>query len=808
VLSGNNSYSGGTVVSAGTLEAASDTAFGSGGLSVAAGATARFTGPTGTISLGSLSGGGTIEAAGKAITVGDDGSDGAFTGPMTADSLTKTGFGTLSLSGSNTLAATTVSGGALVAGSNAAIGTGPVTVSGGTLQLANDSFSNAITLSGDASGNTLGAVVSVDYLVVGGGGAGDNTVSGVVYGAGGGGGNVQQGSLAGLPLGSYEITVGDGGTAPGGNQSTPGQASNGFDIVAAGGEAGSTSGAGSGGASGAGFAGGLRSSFTPGGGGGAGGVGGNGVSGSRTGGAGGVGVASSITGEELYYGGGGGGAEFSTNTQGTGGLGGGGDGLEPGLPNTGGGGGGSAGGGSGIVVVRYAGEPIGTGGTITAGTGSAEGYTLHTFTDPGQQTLVLDAATTTLTGVVSGAGGFTWNSAGTLALSAANTYTGDTVIAAGSVALGEAGGIAASPLVSIAAGAGFDVSSKAAGYAVPGGQTIAGAGSVTGSLSVGGDAILSPGVATGTLAVSGSVTLGAGGAYDWQLYDAAGLAGDPTGWDLLSIGGTLDVAASSADPFEVNLWSLSWYDPAFDGQALNFDPTQQAAWTIASAAGGITGFSRDAFTINTSPAGGTGGFLNDLAGGSFRMAVSGNDLQLEFRPAGSPGEVVIDVPPGGTDTQSQSYSGSDDLVVRGGRHPGARPGQHPHRRDHGLRRHAPDHQSGRRRLECRQRARRRHARGRLGDGDAIAERDPLRRLALGRDAGGQRRHRNRHPQDQQRLALADRDARDRRWWPRGDAPGEPCQPERGQPLVPAGQYAGGRGFLRPGQRRGSRSGSG
>jgi hypothetical protein len=55
-----------------------------------------------------------------------------------------------------------------------------------------------------------------------------------------------------------------------------------------------------------------------------------------------------------------------------------------GTANTGGGGGGGsaaagAAGGSGIIVVRYLGSQLGTGGNIT----TASGYTIHTFTSSG-----------------------------------------------------------------------------------------------------------------------------------------------------------------------------------------------------------------------------------------------------------------------------------------------------------------------------------------------------------------------------------------------------------------------------------------
>jgi hypothetical protein len=97
-----------------------------------------------------------------------------------------------------------------------------------------------------------------------------------------------------------------------------------------------------------------------------------------------------------WFGGGGGGAR-SSFPLGLGGIGGGGNGIvndvsaaTTGSANTGGGGGGAyfgggAKGGSGIVIIRYPGPPIATGGTIT----SVDGDTIHTFTATGSHTFTV-----------------------------------------------------------------------------------------------------------------------------------------------------------------------------------------------------------------------------------------------------------------------------------------------------------------------------------------------------------------------------------------------------------------------------------
>jgi autotransporter-associated beta strand protein len=239
-------------------------------------------------------------------------------------------------------------------------------------------------------------------------------------------------------------------------------------------------------------------------------------------------------------------------------------------------------------------------------------------------------STLTLSGAVTGTGGITKSGGGTLVFDAANGYSGPTRIDTGRLTLAAAGTVAASPLVAVGEGATFDVSAKAGGYAVPAGQTLAGSGTVDGSVAIGTAATLAPGASPGTLTVSSNVTLGSGGNYNWQVYDASGTAGSTTGWDLLSVGGGLDIAATSGSRFNINLWSLSGVGPDVNGSAVNFNSAQNGSWRIASAAGGITGFAADKFAVNTAATNGTAGFANDLAGGTFAVVQQGNDLVLQF----------------------------------------------------------------------------------------------------------------------------------------------------------------------------------
>jgi fibronectin-binding autotransporter adhesin len=182
------------------------------------------------------------------------------------------------------------------------------------------------------------------------------------------------------------------------------------------------------------------------------------------------------------------------------------------------------------------------------------------------------------------------------------------------------------------------------------GGTIAGSGTVA-QLAIDAGGTVAPGAGLGILATTQGVTWASGASYNWQIADAAGTAG--MGWDLLSVGGSLAIGSTAAEPFAINLWSLSEVTPPTNGPAANFDPAQSYAWTIASATGGITGFASDKFLVRTAAANGTAGFANSFGTGTFAVAQAGNDLRVVFTPGGPSSDIVIDVP-SGSQTQAQA----------------------------------------------------------------------------------------------------------------------------------------------------------
>ena len=227
--------------------------------------------------------------------------------------------------------------------------------------------------------------------------------------------------------------------------------------------------------------------------------------------------------------------------------------------------------------------------------------------------LVFTGGSFDVLGGISEAGSLRKEGTGTLTLSGTNSYTGATTVAAGQLTV--------------------NGDSASSAHIVRNGATLGGSGTV-GALVVQSGGTISPGNSPGTLTVSGDAVWEAGGNYNWQLVDADGGAG--ADWDTINITGELDLSnLTLADPFKVNLWSLS-SPGASTGDTLNFDGSSNYSWTIATAAGGITGFDADNFSIYTAARNGTNGFTNKDAGGTFSVSVAGNNLNLVYGPSAVP----------------------------------------------------------------------------------------------------------------------------------------------------------------------------
>ena len=228
------------------------------------------------------------------------------------------------------------------------------------------------------------------------------------------------------------------------------------------------------------------------------------------------------------------------------------------------------------------------------------------------------------------------NGAGTWVLDQSNTHTGNTTISGGTLALSGSGSIASSPTIIVGANTTFDVSAVTGGYSLTTDQTLSGTGTVAGAMNVSGT--LSPGNSPGTLA-TGSQTWLDGGDYNFQMLDASGAAG--TGFDQITVTGTLDLSSLTAGGFNINLWSLSSILPDTNGDALSFNNALTQSWTILTTTTGITGFDAANFIINVGAFNGTNGFSNALGGGGFSLEAASNDLVLTFTAVPEPNAAAL-----------------------------------------------------------------------------------------------------------------------------------------------------------------------
>ncbi len=177
-LSGANAYTGGTTITAGTLRMGNSAALGTGSLTLGGG-TLDVNGLT-TDDIGSLSGSGTITNNGgsAAVLKVQQTAAGLFSGTLQDGSNTLAltldagSSNTLTLSGANTFSGgTTIRAGTLQMGNAAALGTGRVTLGGGTLDVNGLTTSDIGSLSGTSGTITndggSAAVLKVEQTTAG-----------------------------------------------------------------------------------------------------------------------------------------------------------------------------------------------------------------------------------------------------------------------------------------------------------------------------------------------------------------------------------------------------------------------------------------------------------------------------------------------------------------------------------------------------------------------------------------------------------------------------------------------------------------
>jgi autotransporter-associated beta strand protein len=213
---------------------------------------------------------------------------------------------------------------------------------------------------------------------------------------------------------------------------------------------------------------------------------------------------------------------------------------------------------------------------------------------------------TQFAGIFSGSGELVKTGDGVFTFSGVSDLTGNTTIEGGTLHL--TGSLAASAQTFVNDGA-----------------TLSGTGTI-GALTIEAGGTLSPGASPGTLFADNTILAG-GGNLRWEINDADGVAGADPGWDLLSISGQLAIDADSGNPFTLHLVSLM--NSTLPGDAANFDPLSAYAFDFVTAAGGVDGFSSDAFTIDAS------GFSNGFDG-LWSVSLTNDSLQLVYTPTAVP----------------------------------------------------------------------------------------------------------------------------------------------------------------------------
>ncbi|SNT18069.1 MULTISPECIES: autotransporter-associated beta strand repeat-containing protein, partial [unclassified Azospirillum] len=208
ILSGNNTRTGATTISAGTLTVSGGSAIANtSAVSVSADATLAI---SNDVTIGTLTGAGNVTLGSSTLTVDTTAASGTFSGIISgAGALVKSGANIFTLSGANTYTgATTVSSGTLAVANNSALGgtNTSTTITGGASLTVADGITLAENLS--VSGNGVGSGGSII-------GNGTATISGTVTLEASSRFNVASGgnlTISGVISGDYTLYKGSAGT--------------------------------------------------------------------------------------------------------------------------------------------------------------------------------------------------------------------------------------------------------------------------------------------------------------------------------------------------------------------------------------------------------------------------------------------------------------------------------------------------------------------------------------------------------------------------------------------------------------------
>jgi len=493
-LSGANTYTGTTTISAGTLTAAGGSAIADTSqvtLANTAGATLNL---ANSETIGNLSGGG---ATGGNVTLGantltlNEAGVTTYSGVVSGSGgLTKTGAGTLTLGGINTYTGAT----GINAGTLALNATGTISASSGVVNTGNFSIAAAKTI--DSMTGTGTTALGANTLTIGDASNTSSSYTGVINGTGGlvkagtgiltlGGANTYTGTTtinagtlrygANNAIASGAVVVNNGGTYDLNNFSdtigaltvnsgtTGGTVTTGTGTLTLGGNVTSSGGAANATISGNLALGGATRTFT------------------TTNAADGLEISAAVSGAVGLTKAGAGTLTLSGNNSYSGTTT-----INAGTL--------TAAGGSAIAdtsqvtLANTAGATLNLANSETIGNLSGGGATGGNVTLGANTLTVNEAGTTTYGGIISGTGGLTKAGAGTMTLSGANTYTGATNISVGTLTLGNNERIADSSAVIVASGATFNLGNYGETFgSLAGAGTVTKSGTTARTLAVGGD---------------------------------------------------------------------------------------------------------------------------------------------------------------------------------------------------------------------------------------------------------------------------------------------------------------------------------
>lgn len=222
-----------------------------------------------------------------------------------------------------------------------------------------------------------------------------------------------------------------------------------------------------------------------------------------------------------------------------------------------------------------AGGAVAVDGTVQAGNGIrflASGYTLSggtiQLTGASAATNRIDVATGTATigSSLTGSNGMTKSGAGKLILTGEGAYAGGTIVSEGTLAIGSGGSVPAG-VIDVKPGAVLDVSASP-GFVLAEGRSIAGNGSVTGTLGIAG--VLAPGASIGTLSFTDGVVLSGDSVFEINDQTSAADRAEVAG--AITFGGDLVVT---------NLGNTQGY---YDGQVFDLFDFGSATGSFASIA--------------------------------------------------------------------------------------------------------------------------------------------------------------------------------------------------------------------------------